>query len=134
MSYIATRIAAFENHRGNPGQSADSLLRAFKDRNNLLELCQKVHAYAGLSRDEDHTDPDKQSLKDRADEMKARVARASGGSPVEAVAILIRLLNRKNNGPVGCACVRDKQRGWHRRAGIGAGGGGNTECISSLNC
>jgi oligoendopeptidase F len=65
-----------EAYRGKLGESARSLLEAFRAREKINELNEKVYTYARMRRDEDNTNAVYQALSDRAESLSARVQTA----------------------------------------------------------
>jgi len=88
---MAGEVEAF---RGRLGQSASTLLEAFRMQERLQELIEKVYVYARMRRDEENSNPVYQALTDRADSLNTRVETALSFFVPEILAIPADVLER----------------------------------------
>lgn len=66
------QIDGIQAYKGRLGESAQVLLEALQFEENLLQLNEKLYAYARMRRDEDNTNSTYQALTDRAESLSAR--------------------------------------------------------------
>ena len=67
----------FASYSGRLTESAETLLEALKDHDDMWRLAERVYVYARQRRDEDNTDPKYQAMTDRVNTLTAQMAARS---------------------------------------------------------
>ncbi|WP_254864586.1 oligoendopeptidase F [Halovivax gelatinilyticus] len=72
----AERVEAFESYEGRTTESANRLLEVLSTRDDVMRQVQTVYTYAGMRRDEDTADQDRQAMASRAETLISQAASA----------------------------------------------------------